>query len=68
MVHTFRAGRFEEAIAQIRRVLGDDAMIVSRRDLRPNELRIGETRGVEVTAMSAEASAAQSGEPRKNGT
>jgi flagellar biosynthesis protein FlhF len=68
VVHTFRAVRFEEAIAQMRRVLGDDALIVSRRDLRPNELRIGETRGVEVTAMSGNDPAANSGEPRKNGT
>ena len=68
MVHTFRAGRFEEAIAQVRRVLGEDALIVSRRDLRPNELRIGESRGVEVTAMSAGEPAAVRGETRKNGT
>jgi flagellar biosynthesis protein FlhF len=61
--------RFEEAIAQVRRVLGDDALIVTRRDLRPNELRIGETRGVEVTAMSGTEPAADSGDqPRKNGT
>ena len=52
MVHTFRAGRFEEAIAQVKRVLGEDALIVSRRDLGPSELRLGETRGVEVTAMA----------------
>lgn len=52
MVHTFRAGRFEEAIAQVKRVLGDDALIVSRRDLGPSELRLGESRGVEVTAMA----------------
>ncbi|HEX4354405.1 MAG TPA: hypothetical protein VHZ95_15855 [Polyangiales bacterium] len=52
MAHTFRAGRFEEAIAQVKRVLGNDALIVSRRDLGPTELRIGETRGVEVTAIA----------------
>ena len=52
MVHTFRAGRFEEAIAQVKRVLGDDALIVSRRDLGPSELRLGEPRGVEVTAIA----------------
>ena len=52
MVHTFRAGRFEEAIAQVKRMLGDDALIVSRRDLGPNELRLGESRGVEVTAIA----------------
>ena len=52
MVHTFRAGRFEEAIAQVKRVLGDDALIVSRRDLGPSELRLGESRGVEVTAIA----------------
>ena len=68
MVHTFRAGRFEEAIAQVRRVLGEDAFIVSRRDLRPNELRIGETGGVEVTAMSGAAAVSGKREPRKNGT
>jgi flagellar biosynthesis protein FlhF len=69
VVHTFRAGRFEEAIAQVRRVLGEDALIVSRRDLLPNELRIGDSRGVEVTAMSGDAPAADGGErPRKNGT
>jgi flagellar biosynthesis protein FlhF len=68
VVHTFRAGRFEEAIAQVRRVLGEDAFIVSRRDLRPNELRIGENRGVEVTAMSATAADGGKAESRKNGT
>jgi flagellar biosynthesis protein FlhF len=52
VVHTFRAGRFEEAIAQVKRMLGDDALIVSRRDLGPNELRLGESRGVEVTAIA----------------
>jgi flagellar biosynthesis protein FlhF len=52
VVHTFRAGRFEEAIAQVKRTLGEDALIVSRRDLGPHELRLGEARGVEVTAMS----------------
>jgi flagellar biosynthesis protein FlhF len=68
VVHTFRAGRFEEAIAQVRRVLGEDAFIVSRRDLRPNELRIGESGGVEVTAMSGDAAISGKTEPRKNGT
>jgi len=67
VVHTFRAGRFEEAIAQVRRILGDDALIVSRRDLRPNELKIGETRGVEVRAISHDASLAGA-ETRKDGT
>ncbi|MET0388347.1 MAG: hypothetical protein ABW321_20415 [Polyangiales bacterium] len=52
MVHTFRASRFEEAIAQMKRMLGDDALIVSRRDLGPHELRLGEARGVEVVAIS----------------
>jgi flagellar biosynthesis protein FlhF len=52
VVHTFRAGRFEEAIAQVKRTLGEDALIVSRRDLGPHELRLGESRGVEVTAIS----------------
>lgn len=52
VVHTFRAGRFEEAIAQVKRMLGEDALIVSRRDLGPHELRLGEARGVEVTAIS----------------
>jgi len=52
VVHTFRAGRFEEAIAQVKRTLGEDALIVSRRDLGPHELSLGESRGVEVTAIS----------------
>lgn len=52
VVHTFRAGRFEEAIAQVKRMLGEDALIVSRRDLGPHELSLGESRGVEVTAIS----------------
>ncbi len=53
MVHTFRAGRFEEAIAQVKRVLGPDALIVSRRDLVPGELRDSKGGGVEITAMSS---------------
>lgn len=68
MVHTFRAGRFEEAIAQVRRILGEDALIVSRRDLRPNELRIGETHGVEVTAMSSHDHSPPPREERRSGT
>jgi flagellar biosynthesis protein FlhF len=52
----------------MRRILGDDALIVSRRDLRPNELRIGETRGVELTAMAGDDPAKPGGEERKNGT
>jgi flagellar biosynthesis protein FlhF len=54
VVHTFRAGRFEDAIAQVKRKLGEDALIVSRRDLGPHELRLGESRGVEVTAISGQ--------------
>jgi flagellar biosynthesis GTPase FlhF len=68
VVHTFRAGRFEEAIAQVRRILGEDALIVSRRDLRPNELRIGESRGVEVTAMASRDHTEPPPEERRNGT
>jgi flagellar biosynthesis protein FlhF len=68
VVHTFRAGRFEEAIAQVRRILGEDALIVSRRDLRPNELKIGETRGVEVTAMSSHDHPTPPPEERRSGT
>ena len=67
MVHTFRAGRFEEAIAQIKRVLGDDALIVSRRDLGPNELRLGEMRGVEVTAISGREAKSQNIDSRGSG-
>lgn len=64
MVHTFRAGRFEEAIAQMKRVLGEDALIVSRRDLGPSELRLGEARGVEVTAISGREGSQDPAEPR----
>lgn len=67
MVHTFRAGRFEEAIAQVKRVLGDDALIVSRRDLGPTELRIGETRGVEVTAIAGHEAKSQRIDTRTSG-
>jgi flagellar biosynthesis protein FlhF len=68
VVHTFRAGRFEDAVAQMRRILGDDALVVSRRDLRPNELRIGETRGVELTAMPGDDPAKPGADERKSGT
>jgi flagellar biosynthesis protein FlhF len=68
VVHTFRAGRFEEAIAQVKRTLGDDALIVSRRDLGPNELRIGEPRGVEVTAIAGhEAAKSERSDKRQTG-
>jgi len=67
VVHTFRAGRFEEAIAQVKRVLGDDALIVSRRDLGPNELRLGEQRGVEVTAISGREAKSQRIDSRTSG-
>jgi flagellar biosynthesis protein FlhF len=52
VVHTFRASRFEEAIAQVKRVLGSDALIVSRRDLAASEWPVGKRGGVEITAMS----------------
>lgn len=67
MVHTFRASRFEEAIAQMKRVLGDDALIVSRRDLGPSELRLGEARGVEVTAIAGREAKHERGEGRVPG-
>lgn len=52
MVHTFRAGCFQEAIAQVKRVLGPDALVVSRRHLAESEARDGGTGGVEITAIA----------------
>jgi flagellar biosynthesis GTPase FlhF len=68
VVHTFKATRFEEAIVQVKRVLGDDAMIVSRRDLGPSELRLGEPRGVEVTAISGREARSQGVDQRATGS
>jgi flagellar biosynthesis protein FlhF len=68
VVHTFRAGRFEEAIAQVKRLLGEDALIVSRRDLGPTELRLGERRGVEVTAISGQDADRSKPDKRKRGS
>jgi flagellar biosynthesis protein FlhF len=60
-LHTFKAKRFEDAIAQVRRALGPDALIVSRRDF-PRATLTGEDGGVEVTALAANAAPAASNE------
>ena len=49
----FRASRFEDAMAQVRRTLGTDALIVSRRQLRSSSGLRSESPMVEITAMSA---------------
>jgi flagellar biosynthesis protein FlhF len=53
VVHTFRAGCFQEAIAQVKRVLGPDALVVSRRHLAEGEERDGGRGGVEITAIAS---------------
>lgn len=53
MLHTFRAARFEDAIAQLKRSLGSEALVVARRQLDKSERREGGTGGVEVTAISS---------------
>jgi flagellar biosynthesis protein FlhF len=52
LLHTFRAARFEDAIAQLKRSLGPEALVVARRKLDESELRDGGKGGVEVTAIS----------------
>lgn len=49
----FRAGRFEDALAEVRRVLGPDALIVSRRQVRSGRALDGGGSLVEITALSA---------------
>ena len=63
-LHTFKAKRFEEAIAQVRRALGPDALIVSRRDFPRGAALSGEDGGVEVTALAAHAAAGANDSPR----
>jgi flagellar biosynthesis protein FlhF len=53
VLHTFRAGRFEDAMAQVKRALGPDALIVSRKQLAAHRGANGAAdAGVEITAMS----------------
>ena len=68
MVHTFRAGCFQEAIAQVKRVLGPDALVVSRRHLDANESYEGGRGGVEITAMAGGNTAASPVQPEDKGT
>lgn len=57
----FRAERFEDALAQVRKALGPDALIISRRQVKSGSALSGGKRLVEVTALSPAAA-------RKQGT